>query len=318
MLWLKILVGYLMDLVIGDPRYIPHPVIGIGKMISFIESKLRRCFPDSRRGELVAGAVLAILICIGSFLVPWTILYGLNNIDPLLGFLGECVMCFQILAVKSLRTETMKVYRCLSEGDLTKAREAVSMVVGRDTERLSEAGVAKAAVETIAENTSDGIIAPLFFMAIGGAPLGFLYKAINTMDSMIGYKNDRYRNFGTFAARLDDVVNFIPSRLSAILLFLASYFLRLDWKNGIRIFLRDRKNHASPNSGQTESVCAGVLDVQLAGDAWYFGHLVKKKTIGDEIRSIEAEDIRRTNHLMYVTAILGVFLACGINFLLGR
>lgn len=216
-------------------------------------------------------------------------------------------MTYYLLAARSLRDESMAVCRKLEAGEIEGARYAVSMIVGRDTKPLSEAGIARAAVETVAENASDGVIAPLFYLAIGGPFLGWLYKAVNTMDSMVGYKNDRYLHFGRAAAKLDDLVNLIPSRLAALLLIVSAYLLRYDGKNAYRIWRRDRRNHKSPNSAQTESACAGALGLRLAGDAWYFGKLVTKPYIGDEIHPIEPQDIRRVNCLMYGAAgIMGL------------
>ena len=217
-------------------------------------------------------------------------------------------MCYQLLATKSLKTETMKVYDALKEGDLKKARYAVSMVVGRDTDVLDEIGVTKAAVETVAENTSDGIIAPLLFMMIGGPVLGYFYKAVNTMDSMVGYKNDKYLYFGRAAAKFDDVVNYIPARLSAILMIGAAGCCGMDAANGWRIYKRDRYNHSSPNSAHTEAVTAGALHIQLAGNAFYFGKLYEKPTLGDPDRPVEYEDIARANRLLYGTAILALLV----------
>ena len=199
------------------------------------------------------------------------------------------------------------MYRRLSEHDLRGARKAVSMIVGRDTERLDEEGVAKAAIETVAENASDGVIAPMLYLALFGPVGGFSYKAVNTMDSMVGYKNDRYHAFGTAAAKLDDAVNFIPARISAMLMILSCCFLgkEFDQKNAMKIFKRDRYQHASPNSAQTEAACAGALGIRLAGDASYFGKIVKKPYIGDPLRAVETEDIRRANRLLYGMAFLG-------------
>lgn len=222
-------------------------------------------------------------------------------------------MCYQLLATKALKDESMKVYERLKAGDLPGARKAVSMIVGRDTESLDEAGVTKAAVETVAENASDGIIAPMLFMAVGGPALGYFYKAVNTMDSMVGYKNEKYLYFGRFAAKLDDVVNYIPARLSGCIMAAAAVFVSLDAGEAWRIFKRDRYNHASPNSAQTEAVMAGALRVQLAGDAWYFGKLYKKKTIGDDIRPVEYEDIRKANRLLYATAVLALVLFSAVK-----
>ena len=232
-----------------------------------------------------------------------------------LGLALESFWCYQIFATKSLKVESDRVYIALKDKGLEAGRKAVSMIVGRDTQNLTEEGVTKAAVETVAENTSDGVIAPLFYMLIGGAVLGFTYKAINTMDSMVGYKNDKYQWFGTAAAKLDDVVNFIPARVSAVLMILAAYLTRMDGKNAARIFRRDRFNHKSPNSAQTEAVMAGALDVQLAGDAWYFGKLHKKPTIGDPVREMELLDIRRSHKLLYGTAMLGLILGIILRIL---
>ncbi|MBE5865055.1 MAG: cobalamin biosynthesis protein CobD [Lachnospiraceae bacterium] len=219
-------------------------------------------------------------------------------------------MTFQILATKSLRVESMRVYKCLKQEDLEAARQAVSMIVGRDTATLDEVGVAKAAIETVAENTSDGVIAPMLYTALGGPVLGFLYKAVNTMDSMIGYKNDKYLYFGRAAAKLDDIVNFIPARISAYLMIFSAFMSGkcFDGRNAFKIYKRDNRKHASPNSAQTEAVCAGALRIQLAGDASYFGKIVKKPYIGDAYRKVESEDIKRANRLMYLTAWLGELL----------
>lgn len=305
------LTGFLLDLLFGDPHWIPHPVRIIGAFISFLERFLRRAFPKTNSGELHAGVVLVGIVCMLSFLVPFAVLRAAQWISPWLRYGLESFWCYQILAAKSLRTESMKVYRRLAANDLPGARKAVSMIVGRDTERLDETGVTKAAVETVAENTSDGVTAPLLFLAIGGAPFGMLYKAVNTMDSMLGYKNERYLYFGRCAAKLDDVFNFVPARLSALLMIAAAYLLRLNYKNAWRIFVRDRRKHPSPNSAQTEAACAGALGVQLAGDTWYFGKLHRKPTIGDALRPVETADIPKANRLMYGTSFL-LFLLCAV------
>ena len=287
-----------LDFLIGDPAAIPHPVCGIGKMISCFEKGLRKLFPNHLR---LAGKLLAISVPLVTFV--WLC----NQIHPLVGLVAEIVLGSLTLAAKSLKKESMKVYEQLYKKDLPKARYAVSMIVGRDTQSLDEVGVTKAAVETVAENTSDGVIAPMLYTALGGPVLGFLYKAVNTMDSMIGYKNEKYLNFGRTAAKLDDVCNYLPSRISAYLMIAAAYLGGSDFsgKGAYRIYKRDRRNHASPNSAQTESVCAGALGIQLAGDAVYFGKVVKKPHIGDDTRPVEYEDIRRANRLMYLTAWLG-------------
>lgn len=313
-MWLTLaalLTGYVLDLIFGDPRQIYHPIRIIGNLIAVLEKGIRKVFPKTSKGELAGGTVLVVLVVLICTAVPAALLGLAAWIHPVVYWLLASFWCWQILATKSLKTESMKVYAPLKEGDLPAARRAVAMIVGRDTERLTEEGVAKAAVETVAENTSDGIVAPLIFLALGGPALGFFYKAVNTMDSMVGYKNERYLYFGRTAARLDDVLNFLPSRISAWLMILAAVFLGMDGKNAKRIYLRDRRNHASPNSAQTEAVMAGALRVQLAGDAWYFGELYKKPTIGDPFRAVEPEDIVRANRLMYLTSALALAV-CGI------
>ena len=313
---LAILAGFLLDLLIGDPHWLYHPVRLVGKLITLLERLLRRCFPGTERGERAAGLCLAILVPAITGAAALALLYIGGRISPWLAFALEVIMSYQLFAVRALRDESMKVYRELRREDLPGARRAVSMIVGRDTERLDEQGVTKAAVETVAENTSDGIIAPMFYMAIGGPVLGWLYKSINTMDSMVGYKNETYLYFGRAAARLDDAANFLPSRLSALFMVAGAFLCGLDGPGAWKIFLRDRKNHASPNSAQTEAACAGALGVQLAGDAWYFGVLHKKKTIGDSRRPVEAEDIKRANRLMMAAVLLSLFLAAGLQLFL--
>lgn len=310
-----LILGFCVDLMLGDPRWFPHPVILIGKLISSVEKPVRRVFPQTVRGENLAGAVLWIIVVTVSTAVPAGLLGVGYRISPWLGLALETILCWQILATKSLKDESMKVYDALQTGDIEKSRYAVSMIVGRDTAELDDLAVTRAAVETVAENTSDGIVAPMIFLAIGGAPLGMLYKAVNTMDSMLGYVEMPYRNIGLVPAKMDDVVNFIPARISAFLMLIAGFFLKLDVKNGWRIFKRDRYNHASPNSAQTESVCAGLLGLRLAGDAWYHGVLHKKPFIGDALRQIEYEDIPRACRLLYVTAALCCALSAGVKWL---
>lgn len=303
-----LLIGFGIDLLVGDPHSIPHPVVGIGKLISFLEKGLRRLFPKTGGGEIAAGGVLWVLVVVICTALPAGILFLCHRISPWLRLTVESIMCWQILATKSLKDESMKVYMALESGDLEESRHAVSMIVGRDTARLDDAGVTRAAVETVAENTSDGVVAPMLFLALGGAPLGFLYKAVNTMDSMLGYVEPPYKNIGLIPAKMDDAANFLPSRLSALLMLAAGSLLGLDGKNGWRIFRRDRFNHASPNSAQTESVCAGLLGVRLAGDAWYHGVLHRKQYIGDGNREITHRDIPLTCRLMYLTALLTLLL----------
>ena len=309
-------IGFVLDLILGDPQGLWHPIRVIGWWISTCEKGIRKIVPDTEKGLLAGGVLLVVLVTGFSTAVPVVLLWSAHMFSPWLCLALESIMCYQLLATKSLKTESMKVYKELVKSDLKGARYAVSMIVGRDTERLTEEGVAKAAVETVAENTSDGIIAPMIFMAIGGAAGGFFYKSVNTMDSMVGYKNDRYLYFGRCAALFDDVLNYIPARISAWLMIAASGVIGLDRKNARKIYLRDRYNHASPNSAHTEAVMAGALRVQLAGDAWYFGKLHKKKFIGDPYRPVVPEDIRTANRLLYATAVLAIAVFTGLKALI--
>ena len=303
---LAVILGFILDLIVGDPHWLYHPIRLVGHLISGLEKLLRKIFPKTEQGELIAGGFLLVLTAGITTAVAWGLLLVAGLVHPCLRFALEVIMCYWVLATKSLKTETMKVYDALKEGDLKKARFAVSMVVGRDTEVLDDIGVTKAAVETVAENASDGVIAPLLFLMIGGAPLGFFYKAVNTMDSMVGYKNDKYLYFGRAAAKFDDVLNYIPARLSGMLMCGAAAFCGMDSKNAWRIYWRDRYNHSSPNSAHTEATAAGAMHIQLAGDAYYFGKLYEKPTLGDPDRPVEYEDIPRVNRLLYATAILSL------------
>lgn len=296
--------GVLLDLLLGDPHWLPHPVRLIGGLIERLKRWNRSGLTDRQKKK--RGLMLVLVVLSSTVLVSGGILAGGYWLHPVLGCMLETLMTYQILALKCLKVESMKVYERLEAKDLPGARQAVSMIVGRDTGQLDEAAVARAAVETVAENTSDGVIAPLLYLALGGPVLGFFYKAVNTMDSMLGYKNEEYLYFGRCAARLDDGMNFLPSRISALLMIFVSLLPGRDFdgKNAWKIWRRDRLRHASPNAAQTEAVCAGSLGIRLAGDASYFGKIVRKPTIGDDIRPVEYEDIRRANRLLYRTAFL--------------
>lgn len=313
--FIALVIGFLLDLILGDPYWLWHPIRGIGNLISVTEKLLRRIFPKTKQGELVAGVLLVILVVGISAGIPAALLVLVFRWNRYAGILLEAIMCYQLLATKSLKVESMKVHNALQAGDLEGGRQAVSMIVGRDTKSLSQEGIVKAAVETVAENTSDGSIAPIIYMAIGGPILGFCYKAVNTMDSMVGYKNDKYLYFGRAAAKLDDLLNYIPARISAYLMIGAAAIRGLPAKKAWSIYRRDRYNHASPNSAHTEAVTAGALEIQLAGDAYYFGKLYPKKTIGDNIRPVEIADIKKANELLYITAILGLLLCVGLKLL---
>ena len=298
-------IGFLIDFIVGDPQGLWHPVCGIGSLISRMEKKLRKNTADTPQNLLLAGAALAVTIPCMTVVITAVLLLAAGFIHPSLRFVLMCVLDGWILAARSLKTESMKVYRRLKEKNLNGARHAVSMIVGRDTERLTAEGVTRAAVETVAENASDGVIAPLLFLLFFGPVGGFFYKAVNTMDSMVGYKNEKYLYFGRAAAKLDDLVNYIPARLTGLAFAAAACLIPgMSGKNAFKIWRRDRRNHKSPNSAQSESACAGALGVQLAGDAWYFGELYHKPTIGDALRPIEPEDIPRANRLMYVASVL--------------
>ena len=311
-----LIIGSIVDFILGDPRELWHPVQGIGWVISRLEKILRRLFPAGRRGERWAGAVLVVLTLLVSVGVPALLLFFLSLVHPLLSFLLSCIFCWQLLAARSLRTESLKVEEALEKEGLEAGRRAVSMIVGRDTRDLTEEGVIKAAVETVAENTSDGVTAPLFYMILAGPLGGFAYKAVNTMDSMVGYKNDKYLYFGRAAAKLDDVLNLIPARVAGVLMCLGAAASGYDGRNAWRIFRRDRKNHKSPNSAHTEAACAGALQLQLAGPSYYFGKLVDKPTIGDDQRPVEPLDILRAGRILYATAFFALLLFCGVPLMI--
>ncbi len=298
--------GFLLDLLLGDPRWLPHPVVAIGKVISWGERGLRRLLPATAAGERLGGCLLVCLVLAVTGGVSWGLLALAARIHRYLALALAVFWSYQILATRCLADEAKKVRRALEGGTLDEARQAVAGLVGRDTAQLTAGGVTKAAVETVAENTTDGVVAPLLFLLLGGPVAGLLYKAVNTMDSMVGYRNDRYRYFGTAAARLDDVCNFLPARLTALLMVAAAALTGLDAAGALRIWRRDRRKHKSPNSAQTESACAGALGVQLAGDASYFGQVVRKPTIGDDTRPIEPRDIDRACRLMTATALLAL------------
>lgn len=298
--------GILLDLLIGDPYNLPHPVRWIGSLIGFfrkrfLEKRIESMHRDAKVETFLGFITVVLTVLITAFLTGIVVIFSFMW-NPFLGILVEAILTCYCLAAKSLQKESMKVYIALNNPELDKARYAVSMIVGRDTDALDETGIIKATVETIAENTSDGIIAPLFYLFLGGPILGMAYKAVNTMDSMIGYHSDKYEYFGKCAAKLDDIVNFIPARLSAYAMILVAFISKsFNGKEALRIYKRDRFNHKSPNSAQTESVCAGALGIKLAGDASYFGKIVKKPYIGDDNRDIERNDIRKAIKLMYLT-----------------
>ena len=310
-----VLGGFVLDALFGDPAWLPHPVVYMGKAISRLEKFLRPRLPKTPQGELLGGAIVAFCLPVGTFLLTGLVCWGAARLHPLLGLAIQMFWCGQALAARGLVQESTNVYKELKKNDLPGARKAVSRIVGRDTAELTAEGVTKAAVETVAENASDGVIAPLLYMLIGGAPLALTYKAINTMDSMLGYKNEKYLYFGRVPAKLDDVANYIPSRLAGLLWVAAAALTGNSARGAWKIWRRDRRRHASPNSAQTESACAGALGVQLAGPAYYFGQYYPKLTIGDALRPIEPEDILRANRMMYVASSFALAWGCALRAL---
>lgn len=305
---IAVVIGAVLDLLLGDPQTAWHPICLIGYLIAFVEKVTRKLFPKTKTGERAAGVLCAILVVTISTTIPAVILYAAYTANFWLGVLADAVLCYFVLAAKALKKESMNVGHALETEGLEAGRKAVSRIVGRDTQNLTKTGVIKAAVETVAENYADGVAAPLLFLILAGGAGGFFYKSINTMDSMLGYKNEKYMNFGWFPAHLDDIANFIPARLAALFLILSAPLCGCDGKMAWKIFRRDRYKHASPNSAQTEAAAAGALHVQLAGDAWYFGELHKKPFIGDDIRPIEVSDIAKINRMMYTAAALALLV----------
>lgn len=312
-----VMLGFALDALLGDPKWFPHPVCAVGKLISCMEKLLRRLFPPRKGAMVFAGVVLWVVVCGVSFAVPFLVLRFLSRINFWLGFAANSILCWLIFARKSLSEAGQHVYRAVKES-VEEGRKAVAWYVGRDTAELTEEGVIKAAVETIAENLTDGVVSPLIYMLIGGAPLGMLYKAVNTLDSMVGYHNEKYEYLGKFSAKMDDIFNFIPARLSALCIIAGAGMLRLDNRSALRIYRRDRNLHKSPNAGQTESACAGALHIQLGGDASYFGKTVRKAAFGDPLRRVNRTDILATIDLMNAASVLALALCCAVRLTLQR
>lgn len=307
--------AFLLDALVGDPYWLPHPIRWIGNLISVVERVLRPFFPKTKTGERGGGVLEWLLVTCVSCVCTAILLYICKRVHFVLWWTVSVVISCYMLAARSLCKESLKVYTALETGTIEDARFAVSMIVGRDTASLDEAGVTRAAVETVAENTSDGVVAPLLFLALFGPVGGVFYKAVNTMDSMLGYHNEKYENWGWFPAKMDDWMNFIPARLSGVLMCVAAFLVGFDGKQAWRMYRRDRLNHKSPNSAHTEAACAGALGLCLGGDSVYFGKLVHKPTIGDALRPIERQDISRANRLMYATVLLTLML-CGALILM--
>lgn len=307
---IKIIIGYLLDLIIGDPQNPYHPIRGVGKIAQIFENLFRKIFKKHLK---LAGAITWIVVVSIVFLINFLLIKLLGKINPYIALIYECIAIYFCLSTKALKVEGLKVIKYVKEDNIEMARKQLSYIVGRDTDRLDKEAIMKAVIETVAENMSDGVIAPLFFVGLGGAPLMFLYKAVNTMDSMFGYKNDKYKEFGYFPAKLDDVFSYIPARLSAYLIIISSFLLRLDYKNAFKIYNRDKNNHTSPNSAHPESAAAGALGVRLGGANYYFGKLVKKPEIGDQINKITLKTVDDVNRILYLSSFLGVIVACVIS-----
>ena len=299
--FIKIWIAYVLDLIFGDPQNVVHPVQVIGKIISAGEKVLLR-----KKYKFLAGTVLNIF----TVSITYTSMYLISKSVKISVFfmIIEIYLMYTIFSINSLAREGNRVYRILKEGDIEKARKDLSYLVSRDTETMDEKMIIRSTMETISENTVDGIVAPMFYMFLGGMPLAMAYKAINTLDSMVGYKNEKYMDFGKFSAKVDDVANFIPARITGILIVLASMILGYDYKNSLKIFLRDRKNHSSPNSAHSEASVAGALGVQFGGKVSYFGKEIDKPTIGDKTKEFELEDIRKNIRIMYVTSFLSLVI----------
>ena len=299
--FIKIWIAYVLDLIFGDPQNVVHPVQVIGKIISAGEKVLLR-----KKYKFLAGAVLNIF----TVSITYTLMYLISKSVKISVFfmIIEIYLMYTIFSINSLAREGNRVYRILKEGDIEKARKDLSYLVSRDTETMDEKMIIRSTMETISENTVDGIVAPMFYMFLGGMPLAMAYKAINTLDSMVGYKNEKYMDFGKFSAKVDDAANFIPARITGILIVFASMILGYDYKNSLKIFLRDRKNHSSPNSAHSEASVAGALGVQFGGKVSYFGKEIDKPTIGDKTKEFELEDIRKNIRIMYVTSFLSLVI----------
>ena len=302
---IKIWIAYVLDLIFGDPQNIIHPVQIIGKMINIGEkSLLGKKYKSDRKYKFFAGMILNITV----ISLTYEITYLIRRIseNSIIFTVAEIYLMYTVFSINSLAREGNRVYNILKEGNIERARKDLSYLVSRDTGTMDEKMIIRSTMETISENTVDGIVAPMLYMFLGGLPLSMTYKAINTFDSMVGYKNEKYMDFGKFSAKLDDVANFIPARITGILIVIASVILGYDYKNSLKIFIRDRKNHSSPNSGHAEAGVAGALGVQFGGRVSYFGKEVDKPVIGDKIKDFELEDIKKNIKIMYVASFLSL------------
>ncbi len=306
------LTAILLDLLLGDPRWFPHPV----RLLGIVALRLEIFFRALVNSQRLAGVLTISSLLMLTTIFLTTILSLSYAMHPLAGQAVAIFIFYTTLAARDLIRHSKAVYQALQKNDIPGARKKVAMIVGRDTDRLAEAGICKAAIESVAENMVDGITAPLFWGILTGPVGAMLYKVINTGDSMFGYKNEKYREFGWAAARLDDLVNFVPARLSALIIPLAAFFLKLNWEKSFFILKRDRKNHASPNSGHPEAAVAGALAIELGGSARYFGKTVDKPTIGEPTTPITAAHILAANHLILLASAIFAALLLAIRILI--
>jgi adenosylcobinamide-phosphate synthase len=306
----QILAAIILDIITGDPPWLPHPVRLIGRFASFLETPLRQIFANAR----TAGAMAVLIVLAVTGIITYTVIFGAGLLHPYAADAVSIALLYTTFAARDLSQHSLNVYRGLKAGNIEEARQKVSLLVGRDTDILDEAGIVRATVESVAENTVDGVTAPLFFAFLAG-PLGaMIYKAVNTLDSTFGYKNERYREFGWSSARLDDLANYIPARLTAMMIPVAAVILKLSPLNSLRILLRDGNKHPSPNSGLTEAAVAGALNVQLGGLNYYFGEPSMRPTMGDPVRDLRQNDILKTNALMFATMILATIIFLALRF----
>lgn len=312
---MELTIGFILDLLIGDPNNPFHPVRGIGLLASKLETIFRKLLKNSLK---IAGLIVWIITIILTFAITYGIIFVCMKINKYLGVIVQGIIIYFCISAKGLVVEGYKVIKYLNEGNIEKSRKQLSYIVGRDTESLDSKGITRAVIETIAENMSDGVIAPILFAGIFGAAGSMAYKAVNTMDSMFGYKNDRYIEFGYFPAKLDDLFNYIPARVTGILIIISSFFLKRDYKNSLKIYKRDRYNHTSPNSAHPEAAMAGALDIQLGGANYYFGKIVEKPVIGDKIKEIEINDVKKTAEILYLSAVMGFILMVIIKVIIYR
>lgn len=312
---MELTIGFILDLLIGDPNNPFHPVRGIGLLASKLETIFRKLLKNSLK---IAGLIVWMITIILTFAITYGIIFVCMKINKYLGIIVQGIIIYFCISAKGLVVEGYKVIKYLNEGNIEKSRKQLSYIVGRDTESLDSKGITRAVIETIAENMSDGVIAPILFAGIFGAAGSMAYKAVNTMDSMFGYKNEKYIKFGYFPAKFDDLFNYIPARVTGILIIISSFFLKRDYKNSFKIYKRDRYNHTSPNSAHPEAAMAGALDIQLGGANYYFGKIVEKPVIGDKIKEIEINDVKKTAEILYLSAVMGFILMVIIKFIIYR